>query len=180
MTIRTDLTIDWYSSPRLITVAAPSTEITVQDLYDTLSDAADKMDTMTFPRLIEAAGKEPLGGGVSVGVTATLQNAQVAFEARPGPTWELCIISGGNIVAVDDVGAELDTRYPTAYTTVDRAASSSATLLTSSGTLTPGDIDDIADAVWDEDLTTHTTSDSAGAFIQNMWKKIKAVFTEVV
>ena len=35
MTIRTDLTIDWASSPRIATVLSPSTEITMQDLVDT-------------------------------------------------------------------------------------------------------------------------------------------------
>jgi hypothetical protein len=86
------------------------------------------MINLSYARLIDAAGKEPLGGGVSVGVTATLQNAVVAFEARPGPSWVLCTISGGNLVAVDDVGGEIDPRSPTAFTTIDRTASSSATL----------------------------------------------------
>jgi hypothetical protein len=81
-----------------------------------------------YEYLISAAGKEPLGGGVSVGITTTLNNAYVAFEARPGPDWILCIISGGNLVAEDHLGAELDPRYPTAFTTIDRTASSSATL----------------------------------------------------
>jgi hypothetical protein len=35
--------------------------------------------------LIEAAGKEALGGGVSVGITATLNNAQVMFTAQTTP-----------------------------------------------------------------------------------------------
>jgi len=81
-----------------------------------------------YPRLIDAAGKEPLGGGVSVGITATLQNAVVAFEGRPGPDWVLCTISGGNLVAVDENDAEIDPRQPTAFVTIDRTSSSSATL----------------------------------------------------
>jgi hypothetical protein len=38
----------------------------------------------------------------------------------------------------------------------------------------------IADAVWDEDISTHTTTGSAGAVFGGMWKKIKAIFNEVV
>ncbi len=129
MAIRSDITIDWESSPRVITVAAPSVEITIQDLVDTCRDHEDRPVNMDRPILIDAAGKEPLGGIVYVGVTATLQNAVIAFEARGGPTWILCKISGGNVVAVDDVGADIDPRLPTAYVTVDRTASSSATLL---------------------------------------------------
>lgn len=34
MPIRGDITIDWAVSPRIIEVVAPSTELTVQDLYD--------------------------------------------------------------------------------------------------------------------------------------------------
>jgi hypothetical protein len=159
---------------------------------------------MTYPSIISAAGKEALGGGVSVGITATLQNAQLSFEDRPDPqesgtvtTQDLtglvltdstalfqtngvlrgatvynrtsgatgtvfsvdsetqltlsealdggddiefalgdsyschntiqCNVSGGNLVAVDDLGAELDPIFPTAFTQVVRTASSSAT-----------------------------------------------------
>ncbi len=128
MAIRTDVTINWTSSPRLLTVASPSTEITVQEIVDTCRFFEDSEEGNNYEFLIDAAGKEPLGGDVSVGITATLQNAQLAFEARLGPDWILCIISGGNLVAVDDVGAELDPRLPTAFITVDRTAASSATL----------------------------------------------------
>jgi len=116
-------------SPRLITVASPSVELSIQDLVDTLREAEHDHENLGFPRLIDAAGKEPLGGGVLVGITATLNNSLVAFEARSGPGWILCTISGGNLVAVDGIGGLIDPRSPTAFTTVDRALSSSATLL---------------------------------------------------
>jgi hypothetical protein len=128
MAIRYDVAIDWSASPRLLTVASPSTEITVQEIVDTCRFLEDSSPGENYEYLIDAAGKEPLGGDVYVGITATLNNAYIAFEARAGPDWILCIISGGNLVAEDDVGAELDPRYPTAFTTVDRTASSSATL----------------------------------------------------
>lgn len=35
---------------------------------------------MTYDPLIDAAGKEPLGGQVYVGITASLQNAKIAFD----------------------------------------------------------------------------------------------------
>jgi len=128
MTIRTDVTVDWSVSPRLITIASPSVEITIQDLVDTCRDLEDEMYNLAYDRLISAAGKEPLGGGVSVGITATLNNAQLSFEARPGPSWVLCTISGGNLVAIDENSDEIDPRSPTAFVTIDRTSSSSATL----------------------------------------------------
>lgn len=129
MTIRSDVSVDWSTSPRLLTVAAPSTEITVQDIVDTCRNYEDMSPNSSQKKLIDAAGKEFLGGTTYVGITATMQNAVLAFESRaPGPNWILCTISGGNLVAVDAAGAVIDPRYPTAFVTVDRTASASATL----------------------------------------------------
>ena len=134
MTIRGDLTVNWNVSPRIITVAAPSIEITIQDLLDTCRYLESQQSAMDDARLIDAAGKEFLGGTTYVGLTATLQNAVIAFEARLGPGWVLCAILGGNVVAVDttkdpeDPDYYIDPRMPTAYVSVDRTASASATL----------------------------------------------------
>ena len=128
MTIRSDLTIDWMSSPRVITVADTSNEITIQDLVDSCRNFEDRCDTCSYPPLIDAAGKEFLGGTTYVGITAILQNTVLAFKARGGPDWTLCTISGGNLVAIDEYGNQIDPRKPTAFVTVDRTASASATL----------------------------------------------------
>lgn len=128
MAVRDDIRVNWALSPRIITILAPSTEITIQDLHDTLTDMEDEPANLGFDQIISTSGKEPLGGGVFVGLTATLLNAKIAFEARLGPDWVLCTISGGNLVAVDENGDEIDVRQPTAYTSVDRTSSSSATL----------------------------------------------------
>ena len=204
MAFRNDVYIDWELSPRLIWIAAPSTDISVQDLHDTLVAIQDSITGSEFPDLINSAGKEALGGVTQVGITTTLQNAQIAFEARflnlttgtvttqdtNGVTLiaaaETYItdnvirgsvahnhldgshatvltidsetqltttqleggvdnnydigdtiiiskviqmnISGGNVVAVDDVGDELDPVFPTYGTQVVRTSSSSATL----------------------------------------------------
>ena len=192
-------------SPRLIVVPAPDTQITIQDLHDECRAWEDSSEHGGFDPLIQSAGKENLGGGVTVGVTSTLQNAKLAFEARTTPTEEgtvttgdangitltdsaatfqtnnvalgasvinlttgasgtvisvdsetqltlltqlaggtradfqvnddydvhnivQCSVSGGNLVAVDDVGADLEAIFPTAFTQVVRTSSSSATL----------------------------------------------------
>lgn len=128
MSIRDDVTIDWESSPRVITVADTSDEITIQDLVDTCRYHEQQLINMDYPHLIDAAGKEFLGGTTYVGVTAALQNAVLSFEARPPSTWVLCSILGGNLVAVDNGGSDMDPRLPTAYVSCDRTASASATL----------------------------------------------------
>jgi len=161
VTIRTDISIDWESSPRILTVLSPSTELTIQDLVDTCRWMENEIGAWDDPALIVAAGKDPLGGGVFVGITATLQNALVAFEARPGPTFELCRVFGGNLVAVDSVGAEVPTPFQsTAFVQVTYAASSSATLLDASGGLTQSQV---RDAVWQASKASYTTPGTMGA-----------------
>lgn len=120
------VTVDFVSSPRIITVPEPIADISVQDLHDTIRDLEDEPNAMQYPHLIDSAGKEDLGGGVAVGITSTLQNAQLAFAARLGPTYIQCIVSGGNIVAVDANGDPISPIFPTAFTQVVIAASSSA------------------------------------------------------
>ena len=128
MAVRNDLVVDWDASPRVITVQSPSTEIIIQDLHDSCRSLESQPSAMDNPSLIDTAGKEQLGGGVSVGLTATLQNALIAFEARGGPTYEQCIVSGGNVVAIDASKTPLASPvFPTAFTQVVITASSSAT-----------------------------------------------------
>lgn len=160
MAVRNDITVDWFASPRIITVAVPSTEITIQDLLDTCRELEDDLTNTVYDPLASAAGKENLGGGVRVGITLTLLNAVLAFEARPGPTYTQCIVSGGNIVAVDSNGDNLSPIYPTAFTQVLTSASSSATLQGISAT-------EIANAVWDEPLSNHVNVGSVAEALAN-------------
>jgi hypothetical protein len=143
MAIRTDFTIDWDVSPRVILIDAPSTEVSMQDLLDTLRTEECKASNMDNPPIVSAAGKEELGGGVQVGLTVTLLNAVLGFEARGGPTWVQCNASGGNLVSVDVNGTPIPPIYPTMYTQVVITASSSATLQGLDTMCT-----EVAEAVW--------------------------------
>lgn len=118
MTIRTDFTVDFSVSPRIITIASPSITISIQDLHDTLIDIEALPRNMTFLRLVSSAGKEVLGGGLQVGITATLQDAKLGFAARVGPSFVQCTITGGNLVSVDNVGSAIDPIDTTAFTQV--------------------------------------------------------------
>jgi hypothetical protein len=161
MSIRDDLTIDWTASPRIIEVADPSTALTVQDLYDTLRSKAAASEAMDDAEIIEASGKEDLGGTppVLVGLTVKLLNAKVKFEAKASPT--VCNVSGGNLVAVD---ANEDAMYPIAFSTnvtVMLAQSTSPSLIEGA------DPDAIADAVWDELLLEHAILGSLAEAIKD-------------
>lgn len=121
--------VDPNVSPRIITVPSPATGISVQDLVDLARDWEDQPENLEYDSLLDATGKENLGGGVKVGITVTLQNAKLAFEARLGPSYAQCTVSGGNLVAVDALGNDTSPIQPTAYTQVVLAQSTSAALI---------------------------------------------------
>jgi hypothetical protein len=132
VSFRTDVSIDFTLSPRVITVASPSVSITIQDLYDTVASIQQQMFNLIYVAIVDAntGGKQVLGGGVLVGVTLSLRNALLAFAARPGPATVQCSVTGGNLVAVDVNGASLTTPIqPTAFTQVVVAQSTSAALI---------------------------------------------------
>lgn len=85
MATRDDITVFQEVSPRFAEIAAPSTEIVMQDYVDTLRGLEDDFLNMSFPFLIQASGKEDLGGGVLVAITVEEQNLQLAFEPRFAP-----------------------------------------------------------------------------------------------
>jgi len=128
MAVRTDVTFDFNSSPRIITVADTSTEISVQDLVDTIRNEEALPQNLGFDKLLNATGKDDLGDGVFVGITASLRNAKLAFQARGGPSFVQCEVSGGNLGAVDANGDAIEPIQTTAYTQVLRTSAASATL----------------------------------------------------
>ena len=85
MADRTDITYIQQLTPRVAEIAAPSTEIVMQDYVDTTRLEEERFQSMGFGRLINASGKEDLGGGLSVAITVSEQNVQLAFEPRTDP-----------------------------------------------------------------------------------------------
>lgn len=107
---------------RVATVLAPATAVTIQELYDEFRHHEGSMQSMGEPRHLDAAGKFDLGGGIVTVVSVRLEDGwQVGFEARPGPTYETCQITGGNLGAVDSGGNPIWPIYPFAFTTVSFA-----------------------------------------------------------
>lgn len=137
MTVRTDVTIDWTASPRIITIAAPSTAITIQDLSDTLRFLEWRIDASNRPYILDNEGKFDLGTKLT-GISLRLVNAKLAFEARGGPSWAECTVTGGNLAAVDDVGSAVWPIEFTNYTSVTFESDVSAALISGTGgALTP-------------------------------------------
>jgi hypothetical protein len=214
-----DIEVYPYLSPRLVEILLPSTDVSVQEIYDAIRNWEDSEEGMCYKPLIDAAGKEDLGGSVTVGITATLQNAQAFFTGRTTPLddgvgrtcdatdstgtnlyvddadfvsdgvyvgavvynqntgetatvtavvdahnlttfplsgaggqgWTsgdeyavhpmvLCSITGGNLVAVDDVGDPIDAAFPSPGVYLRTTSSSSATI---------ADLHEIVELAWD-------------------------------
>jgi len=107
---RSDITVDWgvfsRSSTRTIEVGAPSTQLVIQDLVDTLrsntlpaGEADDTLDNMDDDDILESEGKTPVQPGIQSGIVATILNAKLQFAARAGPDFILCSITRGDLVS---------------------------------------------------------------------------------
>jgi len=119
--------LKYYFEQQIIEVPAPDTELTLQYLVDQTRDTEDELcPPMGYPKIMDAYGKQSLGGGSYVGITVVLlDNWKVRFEARPGPDTVSCFVRGGNLIA--ESGNPI---APSAYVTVTLAQSSSPTIAT--------------------------------------------------
>lgn len=93
--------VDYNFSPRVAEVQDPSVIITMQDLVDTSRiDEEEFSKGLSFKNIMNASGKQDLGGGVSVGITVSMQNMLLAFEARttPAETGTVTTPSGAPVI----------------------------------------------------------------------------------
>jgi hypothetical protein len=88
-------------SPRVAVIQKPDTTRSVQIITDELKNIEDEPSFLTYPFLVLTAGKEDLGGGTEVGITATLQNSVVAFEQRGISISQGTITTGGTSRLID-------------------------------------------------------------------------------
>lgn len=96
-----NLSVRWDLSPRVITSDLTITDVSIQDIVDSCRVLETTVLTTDNISLISAAGKEDLGGGVTVGITATFQNTQWRFAARTIP------LDSGNCGTTDTSGTTL-------------------------------------------------------------------------
>ena len=118
------LTFDFVNS--IIEVPTPDTTLDIQYLINQIRDKEDDaVPAMVYPKIADASGKEDLGGGVKVGITVRLLNSwQVRFQARAGPTYTQCQITGGNLVG----GLGGNPIATSAFTQVVQVSSAAATI----------------------------------------------------
>ncbi len=163
--------MDWGSSPRIIEVAAPSTELTVQDLYDTLRSLG--VEAIDEPEIIDGSGKEVLSATELVGLTVKLLNAKVKFEDRTSPTD--CDISGGNLVALDENGGPMNPIQYAPYVTVTYAKSSSATMIQAIAEWTQAEKDAIFSGVGNVKTELESIKDKSSASFNRETDSLEAI-----
>ena len=82
---------------KIVTVLAPDTSVTVQEVYDVCRDFEDSPPMMSHNLIVDAEGKTNMGSGKFAVIFLFLINGwRLAFEARPGPTTVICEIADGN------------------------------------------------------------------------------------
>lgn len=157
MSFRTDITINWQRSPRLIKLLAPSVEVSIQDLVDTLRvleyTPIPGYDVFSYDYIIDAAGKEDLGGGVKVGLTAEFKNAQLAPEARTTSA------ESGTATSADSTGQTL---IDTAATFQSNGVEAGSVIIN----FTDGSVATVLDVVGENELYHEPLADG----IDNQWE----------
>jgi hypothetical protein len=134
--VRTDVSVDFTVSPRIITIATPSTTITIQDLWDTLRTIEAEVCNLNYPALIfntKSGGKQTLSAVKVVGITLTLNDAKLKFADRGGPSHINTSITDGNLVAVDTAELDIDPIEPAAFVNTIRELDVSAGLIREPG-----------------------------------------------
>lgn len=138
MAFRSDVTVDFDVNPRIVEIAAPSTAINIQDLYDTLRTIEARIYNVNRPALVDnirTAGKQTLSTVKQVGITLALNNALLKFADRGGPSHTNMEITDGNLVAIDDgvPPVFIDPVEPSSFINTIRELDTSAALLRDPG-----------------------------------------------
>ena len=149
----------------LIEITSPQTEVIIQDLIDEIRTVESSEQGIAYAKIANASGKESLASGVNVGITVELQNG-----------WQLHFWTGSYTATIKDgnlVGGLAGD--PIAYTAdvqVVLIQSAAATIVSTGGSsLTQEEHDElfaVADTVWDEQLSGHTSAGSTGQALDDV------------
>lgn len=106
-------------TPRILNVPDAVGDVKVQDIWDTLSAEAAKVENLVYKKLIDrprSGGKQVLSAAKSVGITLTQNNIQTKFADQPGPSTIRKKVIDGNLVAIDHLEASMEALAISAFT----------------------------------------------------------------
>jgi len=149
-----------------ITIDAPATSITVQELVNLIRTEEDRLDrTMKDDGwwILDAVGKESIGGGSisAIIMDITSRGWTIGFEARGSLT--KCIISGGTVVASETVTFETANTHILVLSPVDGVG----------GTIDELAIDAVTAAVWAANAAANRPAASQGELL---WRTFLSQF----
>lgn len=137
-----------------IQVLSPQTDILVQDLVDFIRAEEAGNTGITFDQIVQASGKDSLGGVVSTGITCNLlDNWQLKFWSGS----YVATISGGNLIG----GIAGDPVAYTAGVQVVIIQSAASTIVITGSGITEQDKTEIIEGVWGRVLVGSTTTEQA-------------------
>jgi len=188
--------------PHLIKVTSPTTEVTVQELTNTIKHWEADLLNLDMAKIIDTVGKANLGGGFTTAITLTLSaDWQIQFWDGVG----VGIVSGGNviggygdkpikptggndtikllqtvggvIVAVGSGVTEQD-KLDIADKILDEALSEhliegSIGDMIKKGATTDFTVAEIADSIWKENITPHSDFNAAEEVLAAIYEKVK-------
>lgn len=135
---------------KTITVLSPGVAVGVQELVDKIAGYMDEPSQLSIDVIADWEGKAGLGGSEFTGITLTLINDwRVQFEARGGPTYISCQVTGGNLVAINAFSD--NPIKPTAFTQVQIRQSQAPTIINAG-----------VEEFWDALRSAHTVGGSFG------------------
>lgn len=150
------------SLTKIIQVTSPTTSITVQELVDSCRDWEDELENLGYLKVIDAVGKDDLGGSVYTSITLTLSGVwQIQFwnGVTIGYIKEGTVVGG---VGGNPVAATGGTDTIIVNNTVG------GTIAVSGSGVTDQDKTDIVDGVFDEVLSGHTIAGTFGKSIADI------------
>jgi len=148
-------------SNQVISASSTATIVEVQNLINAVRYAEESSEGIQYPKIANAAGKDSLGSGISVGITLDLlPDWQLKFADRSGPSFVQCFVQEGNLVG----GLSGNPIKSSAFTQVFVIRSAASTLVSSSAvsaSISDSDKLDISNKVWINSLTSIIGVDSA-------------------
>ncbi len=135
MPIIVGATIDFtdYSAPGTPRILNVPSDVNVQDIWDTLSTEAAKLENLSYKKLIDrpaSGGKNTLTVTKVVGITLVMNNVQIKFPDEAGPTIRRKI-TDGNLIAVDHNGDPMPAIAISTFTFAELEFDTSAALIQS-------------------------------------------------
>lgn len=119
-------------TPRVLNIPDGHGDVTIQDLWDTLSAVSAQLDNLIYKKLVERpgfGGKGVLSPTKKIGISLKLNNIVVKFEDLAGPGYTIKRVADGNLVAQDHLGDDMEPMANSAFVNYKTEADVSAAIV---------------------------------------------------